>query len=1544
MQGPTRSSLSSGERDIDDLAYTSPEMKFLGLLDVSVWTLLLDSLFGYFAKLHATATVPSPFCFILSIFQCAQLLFAPLLIRVEDIWPKSSVITRIFEILGFLWQGPSSDSKRVLMSFVLLIIFVVLLLFLVIRAKLFSRGRWIWSRPTVVELLLWEYVLPTFLPHLVVGVPHAWRQVVTGTVHWNIAVCVFCPIIWIIYIVMLKYLIAPRVMLEVSPLHTWMPDVFAAMEAVISLVCVFSVATKELGKVVRIIFPILNAGILAPGGVLVCHFVCMTKRMWTIALSVLCFTGFLVSVIQCINLIVVKLQPEIVLCIIPPAFVVLLLLLRMIVHKKAIAILQFCDDCLNIDVNTNEVLTAEFNSKWDFMWKVRLLIECWHPYLATWKLFEHGYSRWNDDLRVMLFLARIATFFPQRNSTMMEIATLIAQLPPTFFRTSFLMQFRLIYKTRQTTVTDSIRKQLTELQSKMESLKTLMRRFWENVLQKNTANFWDDANKITDYMNEVNERMKQMTEDYPNNRDIFSVYYRFLSEIKRDYQTAKDVRGKIEVIEQFGRQKKDDAMMLVLRVYPNLESVIQEVVDSPEMSFSPDALKLYDTSKSSGTVGVESKGSDSESQLDYVIQELTRHSKLGRVTIAVIFLIAMSLVTMVCYGFFVDMYLSGFIAKRSDIMSFLANLQLARTGLCYLNLLSVTEALLVSKTIVIDDTLMGIVAPFLYTESHQIHIFESDPDGVLALIEEIKDVLTKTIQYFERLDSAHSEVKEMNYLLYEDIVYEDKNLYTSLYQILVDATDLLEIRKFQDYVNSIGYTRMKSIITIFDNYTDQLSDLCEVYARSRYSAGFDALNGLMVMTLIFNLLLLTLPFMLQLFLLLLQARALSESFSYFPNTEIRDIIMKLGFEDSKLQEDMNHVASLSHTNEGESTQNAKLAFTFFSSFLPLLVCCLVTYYSAQTFMEKANDLTATMATLYAPFSSMYLSFERLLCVFAMDIGGIRYPNPEPREVFLQVSVALLGNATSDLSASLWSDIASVTYYFARNVTLPLRNFSVVSGQKPASLFEMLVASDYPQALDLVTTSGKVYVTDRFTTPVQKTDADFLSLWYWYTNFSRLYRTNTYYDIVEESTYEQLEKFRTDELVVLIFGLVWFLFACSVAIAFLYSKHRDIRNSLMFYHYVSPKVITQNSTVMHLIESGSISMESTHRSFANADQILSQTSQGVVITDRHLSVVDFNESFAKLVKLDVIQGKPMIDILRHRNDDHSWPDLIQNVSECLAGRAAPQFSMKISADLVNGSTVHLHCNVICMNANRVSVEGEHELIEKIAIVFDNCTESVLRLEILEHEQRNINNILLNVLPEKALNLLQSGEGIIAFDANRATVGHVRVSTKKTWDFVDSIPFDYFSKIFAQFDIMIKEFDMLNKVQSSFGVYTFAGGLMIPNAKAELCADQAVRFSMKLLSSVPDLSKLVGTEIELTIGIDIGGPVASGVFSHSHPAFQVIGSIVEDAFQLMETGVPSSIQVTSVFYETVITSGFKIRKRGEVKMKSGKTFFTYLIDPT
>ena len=46
----SRASVSTNSEDIDDVIFNSPEMRFSGVLDISIWTLTMESMFHFFGS------------------------------------------------------------------------------------------------------------------------------------------------------------------------------------------------------------------------------------------------------------------------------------------------------------------------------------------------------------------------------------------------------------------------------------------------------------------------------------------------------------------------------------------------------------------------------------------------------------------------------------------------------------------------------------------------------------------------------------------------------------------------------------------------------------------------------------------------------------------------------------------------------------------------------------------------------------------------------------------------------------------------------------------------------------------------------------------------------------------------------------------------------------------------------------------------------------------------------------------------------------------------------------------------------------------------------------------------------------------------------------------------------------------------------------------------------------------------------------------------------------------------------------------------------
>ena len=135
--------------------------------------------------------------------------------------------------------------------------------------------------------------------------------------------------------------------------------------------------------------------------------------------------------------------------------------------------------------------------------------------------------------------------------------------------------------------------------------------------------------------------------------------------------------------------------------------------------------------------------------------------------------------------------------------------------------------------------------------------------------------------------------------------------------------------------------------------------------------------------------------------------------------------------------------------------------------------------------------------------------------------------------------------------------------------------------------------------------------------------------------------------------------------------------------------------------------------------------------------------------------------------------------------------------------------------------------------------------------------------------------------------------------------------------------------------------MTKINNFSHTYSFVGGLFSEINKPERHAEEAIKFSLKLLSIVPELSQKYGIEIHLTIGVHTGGPIVAGVLSFDNPTFQIIGTVGELANQVKNKGVPDQICITRAVYELIFSASFKVQEQGDTKIRGGKVIPTYLV---
>ncbi|OHT16052.1 hypothetical protein TRFO_13561 [Tritrichomonas foetus] len=1551
---------NSGE-EVEDINFVIKDLQYSSVLDVPFYTRLFHSLYAYFAKINASFATPSAVGYIYFIMYLVQSFIPAFLLDCRDLWPDDSLMTMILDIVAYLFQGPSYSirSARVPMSFALSLIFILLITILIIRAKVYQKTGRITGGETKIMLFTFKYILPLFCPHLVCGLPISFYQIIVEKkLGLNVATIILCTITFFVYLHLMNTVVTPRVLLEDTPTHEWFP--------ILSVAAIFNssflaVAAGTAGCLSG--YPILACSIYiliqsAAIASIIFFLSATTKMIICVILSATGYAEMIIALIQSVNICLDNhLAPEIVFVISIIGFIALIIALKVLKQMMVTKVLLILDNLMDSQGSAHEIMEDKFKSVFSFLGKIRSVIELCHPYVLSFEIFDFAVTQWPKNFSVLILYSRVLSFFPNRNSQMMWIASLISRLSDSSSRTSYLLQFRHLSRTRQTAITAVIKKQLDEINSKKEVLMILLRRFWENILQKSTVNFWDEAGKVHLHIEELDSIMAQLLDDYPNNSEVLHTYLDFIENIKHDHIEARDAVKKIDILQRNGVIKSDLALDLALNVFPNLHAFTQvidpvTVIANDEVASKELNMEENKEEPEEKIASVESN-TDSNTQIECALNDLTKHSKLGCIWAGCLVVILMTALSIGMFYLLYDSYINGFISKQSVAIDFLQKIDSTIYEMTHLmlkvNMLPFTFD--VSSSVAIKDTVEFTkkAAPTLY-EAGRIPTFDLNVNGIVNLIKVVKEQFSEMVSSLAYLDINDPSVQLINFILSDNITEMKKTVKELANQFLIDAQDILVYVDPPSFYNSNGiYSRLKIFFSLCYREFSTMAALANEYASNSFDTNIKSLNEKMVLSVMLTLILVTLPYILQLFMLHIQSEAIAESFSYFPNTEIRSIINKFGKSQSKIDEDISQVAALSHMTNNNRLNMLKLVLTFFSSFIVLSICGLILYYSSQEFINNAPSVSYGMYTLYPAFSALTISFIQTARLYMMKLDSqYMCPTIESIPDTSIDAIQMSYNSLILFSTGMWNENGGIDAYFRNNVSefdYFTDIFPRVKGEVPKekSYFERIATSSFPEALDIITGYIFSFINTYSDTTPQVNDPLIYGLLYYFMDFGPVNRTQIYIDLVTNNVFNKINGYRTRGDICLYVTIIWQIIACFIMILYMYERHKRIKSTLQFYHFLHPHVIMQSRNAMMLIETGKKTFEASNTTFANADHILSQIGQGVVITQRNLSIADFNPAFIHIIQVpeDKIAGSLLTDLITKNEDDRSWPQLIQHISEALIGKYPPQFSENIAGQLKNGQIVHFHCNILCLTGHRAANEGEFEAIEKIAIIFDDCTEIFMREQMIEQEQRHITSMLSNVMPIRAVPEFENGGDSLSFVVQSVTIAQVRITTTKTFHDDTDEEFVFYNEIFKRFDDEISEYDLLCKCRTFAHTYTYVGGLFSEINKPDRHAEETTRFALRLLQILPELEEKYHTEIHFIIGIHTGGPVVAGVMSLNKPSFQIIGSVLEMTAQMKAKGVEDQIQVTRAVYELIFSAGFHVQERGDIEIRGGKVVPTYLV---
>ncbi len=210
-----------------------------------------------------------------------------------------------------------------------------------------------------------------------------------------------------------------------------------------------------------------------------------------------------------------------------------------------------------------------------------------------------------------------------------------------------------------------------------------------------------------------------------------------------------------------------------------------------------------------------------------------------------------------------------------------------------------------------------------------------------------------------------------------------------------------------------------------------------------------------------------------------------------------------------------------------------------------------------------------------------------------------------------------------------------------------------------------------------------------------------------------------------------------------------------------------------------------------------------------------------------------------------------------------------------------------------------------------------------------------LDELKAEKEKSEALLLNVLPRKIVDRLNTGEAEIADRFDSVTV--VFADLVSFMDLSSQVSparlVDLLNRLFSGFDAVCRDYGV-EKIKTIGDAYMAVSGL--PESRADH-ASAAAGLALDLVAAVDRVDAWSGVPLKVRVGVH-SGPVVAGIIGTHKFAYDVWGDTVNLASRLEQSGVPNRVHV-SARTAALLQGEYELEHRGRTRFKGGEsdTFF-------
>ena len=411
---------------------------------------------------------------------------------------------------------------------------------------------------------------------------------------------------------------------------------------------------------------------------------------------------------------------------------------------------------------------------------------------------------------------------------------------------------------------------------------------------------------------------------------------------------------------------------------------------------------------------------------------------------------------------------------------------------------------------------------------------------------------------------------------------------------------------------------------------------------------------------------------------------------------------------------------------------------------------------------------------------------------------------------------------------------------------------------------------------------------------------------------------------------------TNAVIILIFGIIISIIILILSYAFYSQSIKIYKAGLALIQRIPPTSFMSYKTLLNFILNKRDDQQEF--SMSTSQSAIHMSNDAIFCTNGNGVIEMVNPAVTSILGYtpDQLLGQPISNFLTE-SDGEKITGQIELMKNGQAGLLYEDHMVCIT-----DSALEMQCGITLlgmMNANKNSVES-------FVIILRDETILMKQQKDAEQAKAQSENLLFQILPRDIVIRLNRGEKDISFTVESASI-----------IFTDVVKFSEYSKnlspqeimgslstLFATFDEIVKQYNLITKIKLIGDIYMAAAGLFAPEGDPPRNhADQILRFGIDSLNELEEVNLKLNANLQLRIGINSGGPLLAGVLGTDKPVFDIIGDPINVAARLQTTDIPGKIQIPHSTFELIHDSDFLIEPRGEVFLKGKGKTMAYLVSP-